>query len=105
MIGADVKLPGTADVDEGNGKPGKTCADAMDPAARTTTTAKTAAQRPAPLNLGRRRTRPKPRLFLDSAAMLTRSYQVKLRAPSSKAAALYSNFVVRKNRIIFPVIR
>jgi hypothetical protein len=46
MIGADVKLPGTADVDEVNGKPGKTCADAMDPAASTQTAAMSAARHP-----------------------------------------------------------
>jgi hypothetical protein len=53
MIGAEMKLPDTADVDEGNEKPGKTCADAMDPAASTPTTANNAARRPKVTRLRR----------------------------------------------------
>jgi hypothetical protein len=55
MIGAEMKLPDTAEVDEGNGKPGKTCADPMDPAASTPTTANNAARSPKVTRLRRTR--------------------------------------------------
>src|ERR1700733_6458102 len=84
MIGADVKVPGTVDVDEGKGKPGKTCADAMDPAASTPTTANSAARRPK--------------------ADMTRGYQLKTRTPTAKTAVFYSNLAdVEVSTCLHPV--